>query len=749
MQASSIRTPPNRKSVQITCLLISLGLFLLIALTYLLRPQLLEDIEGRLLDARFKLRGPVETTGMVALVAVDEKSIESYGRWPWSRELIAQLIDRLSSSGAEAIGLDIVFSEPQTNPFATQLDKLDQFSPELRAQFTELSRQNDPDTILSNAIRNSARIINGHFFYTNEETAKNLRAYPEEQEAELLARSGVDALRSRSENFPARDAVALRSNIPLIAEAGQGAGFFNFIPGRDGIIRNAPLLMRYKDNFYPSLALKTLAFYLGEAPIVVYAEPYGIDHISLGGYVIPTNEVGGLLLNYRGPPGSLDTISAADVLQGKVDPALLAERMVFVGVTAIGVYDAHSTPYGPSFPGLEIQGNVAENIIQGDFIHHTGMELLIDLLVVFVILALLSVLLPHINGISLRFFITLAILAVYGWLNLYWFENQQLWLNLTYPLLAWVLGYISINLYLALVVERRYSTVHTAFQYYLQPDLVDQLTHNPDLLHFGGEEKRLTLLFSDIRNFTNLSEGLSPQQLAKFINCYMDPMTEEVLNHRGTLDKYIGDAVMAIYGAPIPVETHAKDACESALAMIDALDAIEDCCPELSDIFPIHIGVGIHTGEVVVGNLGSSFHFTYTALGDNVNLASRLEGLTKVYGVNILISEASYEEVKNEFIFRELDRVRVKGKKIPIRIFELVDTPDAVKPEERESIMLWHKALNHYHGQQWPQALETFSALLDTGLFKKSCQLYIERCHHYHNEPPPTDWDGVTTFTQK
>lgn len=749
MQSHPIRTPPSKKNIQLSCLLIALGLFVLIAATYLLRPQILEDIEGRLLDARFKLRGPIEGSGLVSLVTVDERSLERFGRWPWSRERIAQLIEALSVQGAAVIGLDIVFAEPQANPLAEQLGQLQALGDAERTRLAQLLEDRDPDRLLAAGIEHSARVIGGYFFYTSAQSAQGLRPIPPEQEQELLARSGVDALRSRSDKFPAREALARRGNIPLIASAAQGAGFFNFIPGRDGIIRNAPLLMRYQGEFYPSLALKTLAFYLDRASIVVHAEDYGIDHISLGGYAIPTNEVGELLLNYRGPAGTLERISAADILEGRLEPGRLEGKLVLLGVTAIGVYDAHSTPYGPSFPGLEIQGNVAENIIQGDFIHHTGMELLIDLLAVFTVLLLLALMLPRFSGIVYRFALTLAVLALYIWLNLYWFAAHQLWLNLTYPLLAWVLGYISLNLYLALVVERRYATVHTAFKYYLQPELVDRLTQDPELLQFGGAQKHLTILFSDIRNFTNLSEGLTPLQLAKFINCYMDPMTEEVLKHRGTLDKYIGDAVMAIFGAPIPVPEHARDACQSALAMIADLDHIETCCPELAHIFPIRIGIGIHSGDVVVGNLGSSFHFTYTALGDNVNLASRLEGLTKVYGVNILVSEATRGEVGAQFAFRELDRVRVKGKQVPIRIFELLGSQATLEPGQTQALAQWHEALAHYHAQAWESALSGFERLQAHEPFAKSCGLYIERCQHYRQSPPATDWDGVTTFTQK
>ncbi len=749
MSTTNLKSPPSSRQIHIATLLLGLVLFLLLAFTYLVRPQVLEDIEGRLLDARFKLRGPIETSGLVTIVAVDEKSIDQLGRWPWSREVIAELIDKISEMGAEAIGLDIVFSEPQASPLESLLAQQQTLSAEERQHLRQLLNGESPDQRLARAISDSGRVVNGQFFYLNAEQAKDLKPLPAEQEQDLLGNSGVDAVRSKVDEFQARDAVAVRMNIPLIAEAGNGAGYFNFVPGRDGVLRRANLLLRYKDEFYPSLALKTLAMQLNDAAIVVHAEEYGIDHITMGGLEIPTDEEGGIVLNYRGPMRTIPYLSASDILQGRVPSDAIAGRMVLLGVTAIGVYDAHTSPYGASFPGLEIQANVAENIIHGDYIHHTAEEMFTDLMVLLVILLLLTLSQPLFNGILLRFLSALTILALYAGLNYYWFAHHQLWLNLSYPVLAWLLGYISLTIYLTVVVERRLSTVNTAFQYYLHPELVKQLTHKPELLQFGGEEKRLSILFSDIRNFTNLSEGLTPPQLAKFIHCYMDPMTEQVLNHRGTLDKYIGDAVMAIFGAPLPVESHAADACNTALDMIAALDAIEQCCPELGHIFPVRIGVGIHTGEVVVGNLGSSFHFTYTALGDNVNLASRLEGITKSYGVSVVISEETKNELGEDFLCRELDRVRVKGKQVPIRIYEVVARSAEASDEQRAFVSRWDGALALFQQQQWQAAHEGFAALHHERGEEKSSGLYMERCEYYQHTPPPDDWDGVTTFTTK
>lgn len=746
-KATSVKNPPRPSQVRRLCFGVAMLAYLVIVILYFIRPQVLIDIEGRLLDARFKLRGAEPPTDLVAIVAVDEKSISALGRWPWSREVTAKLIEQVDHAGAAAIGLDIVFSEPQQEEFLQQVDALQGLSEAARAEIRAAYQGSSPDEELARAIAESGKVVNGQFFYQDATKVEPQENLDHEELARLLASSTVAAVRSTVEDFPAWEAVAARPNIALIADAGRGAGYFNFSPGHDGLIRYAPLVMHYGDDFYPLLALQTLALYLDDAPIVVHAEEFGITQVSVGELPVITDELGSIAVNYRGPQQTIPTYSALDVLEGRVPTELLQDRMVLIGVTAIGVFDAHSTSFGPQFPGLEIQANVAENILQSDYITRSGIEVLIDLFTMLGLVVALALVMPRIHAGQYRAFATLSLLLLYAYGNYLVFAEMNLWLNLVYPLLAWLLTYLSLNLYLSFLVENRYDHVRSAFKHFLQPDLVDQLTQSPELLQFGGEQKELSILFTDIRNFTNLSEQLTPQQLAQFMKCYMDPMTEQVLSHNGTLDKYIGDAIMAIYGAPVPTENHPVDACNSALDMVVALDGIGQDCPELSHIFPVRMGVGINTGEVVVGNLGSSFHFTYTCLGDEVNLASRLEGLTKNYGVSVIVSENTYQKVKGQFILRDLDVVRVKGKQIPIRIYELRDR--RATPAQQVQLATWDAALSDYRAQSWSQAISGFSALLEHWPGDKSCLLYIERCEHFMENPPVQPWDGVFTYTTK
>lgn len=745
--SAEMRAPPDPRRIKQVALWLGLLMAVFSCVIYLSQPQILNDIESRMLDARFKFRGAINHSGVVAIAAVDEASLEAYGRWPWSREKLAKLIEAINQAGAGVIGLDIVFAEPQANPIEAALKEEDGRVPaELLQEIRSKVDMRSPDEILAKTFREAGNIVNGYFLYTNVDQAKGVLPPTPEEELVWMAKSAVTAVRSKSENFLVNEAVGVKPNIQIITEAGYGGGYFNMLPGSDGIVRTAPLVTRYKEDLFSSLALKSFAAAMGDAPIVVFAEDYGITHITVGDRKIDTDEYGTIKINYRGPPKTIPTYSVVDIMEGRLPEGALQDKVVLLGITAIGVYDAHSTSFGPSFPGLEIQATVLDNLIVGDPLQRSGVDSLIDMGTMLLMSVLLILALPRLKHVSLRFLYASVLSLVLVYINYWWFAEKQLWIGLAYPLMSTLLTYVSISLYLSIAVERRHSVVRSAFQSYLHPALVDQLTEHPELLHFGGETKEISILFSDIRSFTNLSEGLTPQQLAHFMNCYMDPMTAEVLNHEGTLDKYIGDAVMALYGAPLPVADHPKKACDSAIAMIDALDNIKDCCPEL-DVFPVRIGVGIHTGEVVVGNLGSSYRFAYTALGDNVNLASRLEGLSKPYGVNIVISETTYQAVKEDFHCRELDLVRVKGKQVPIRIYELKGR----QLEENELAYLkdWEAALETYYGRDWPGAQQRFRQLQESVPDDKTTQMYIDRCQHHEKNPPPADWDGVTTFTTK
>ncbi|MBU2862282.1 adenylate/guanylate cyclase domain-containing protein [Reinekea forsetii] len=718
---------------------LSFGVFSVL-LMEVVKPNLFEDIEGNLLDARFQIRGVVQPSGLVNLVSVDDESIEAIGRWPWPRDIQAKLIEEIHRLGAVTIGLDIIYSEPEGSPLDSVIENQN-WSQSERAKLKQLQSQTNRDTALTTAIFMAGNVVNGQFFYLDEQ-GDALGA-----DSIALAHSKVDAIKSNTELFRAMDFSSVTTNLDSIAMAGNGAGFFNQIPELDGVVRKAPLVIRYQDNLYPSLALKTLAHYLDDSPIIVQAIGGYINQVLVGDLAINTNEQGGLPINYRGPKETIKTYKAIDVLEGKLPAGIFKDKMVLLGSTAIGVFDSHSAPFGAEFPGLEIQANVIENIVLGDPLSRNANHKLVDIVTVVVGCLIIGIVIPFTSRTPTRVLLYLTMLSVLLYLNFLAFSELNHWNNLFYPTATWSLCFIFIMFYQSFMVEARYSHVRSAFKHYLSPALVDQLTANPDLVNFGGEEKELSILFSDIRNFTNLSETVTPSELSRFLQAYMDPMTDCVLNNNGTLDKYIGDAVMAIFGAPVPFDSHPVDACQAAVDMIKALDHIIDRVPDLKRLFPVKAGIGVHTGNVVVGNLGSSQQFNYTVIGDAVNLAARIESLTKSYGVEIMISDATYEKVKHHFVCRDLDRVRVKGKQEPVELYELQGTE--ISTEQVRFNEQWQQALNQYRRREFEQALTAFNHLQTLQPENVSVSMYVERCQYFIANPVGSDWDGVYTHTSK
>jgi len=751
--AGGISAPPDPQQIRRRTLLIGLLLLLLSSLLYLIRPPLLEDFEGLLLDLRFRLRGSEPATGLVTLVAIDERSLSEVGRWPWDRRQMAALIEAITAASPAAIGLDMVFAEPQPDPLKQRLQQL---PTALQQPLLALLPRRSPDEQLAAALLNANRVIGGHYFaFQAEAVAVGATAEHTSPLTLALTPDAVSAVRAPATGFPLAEATAVVSSIPLLAAATNGGGFFNLPPSRDGVMRHAPLLVRYRESIYPSLALRTIAQFLDDAPLLVRAESYGVTDLWVGDLALSTDEQAAIQINYRGPTGTLPTWSAAALLAGEIPATLLQDRLVLVGATAVGIGDTHATPFSTVFPGTELQATIADNLLAGDAMRRPVAAVAIEWVAMVLLVLLLAWGLPRLRRSMHRLLLMLLLSGGYIAVGYPLFAAHHYALMLTYPLLALLLTWLAITLYLNLVVERRYSSVRSAFQSCLHPHLVDQLTERPDLLRFGGEKRDLTVLFSDIRGFTDLSERLPPEQLARLLNHYMDPMTAAVLDQGGTLDKYIGDAVMAIFGAPLPQPNHAAAACATALTMVTELERVNAiCASESPKLPPLRIGIGLNSGEMVVGNLGSTLRFSYTVLGDNVNLGSRLEGLTKTYGVTTIVSEATRQLAGDEqFRFRELDWVRVKGREQPVTIHELRGYRDAWPPESAEArqemqlLAGWQQALTAYRAQAWAAA-EGYLDEIEV-LDPIACGALRQRIRSAAAATPSADWDGVTRFNTK
>ena len=663
----------------------------------------------RMKDARFRIRGPVRPDKDVVVVAIDHKSIMELGRWPWSREVTGSLIQNLSSHyGTKVTALDVVFSELQND---------------------------SADQALASSINNAGNVVMGYFF-------RDEQSEPPAESILQLQNSRIKLVRIADgvENIPIPEYSNIDLNVPEIGAGALDFGFFNARPDADGLYRRSILLLLYNGEIYPSLALKAVRHYMG-TDVVLDVKPWGVDSLQIGNMRIPSREDGTMVLNYYGKTGSFTTLSAADIIAKRLPQDILKGKMVFVGATEIGIYDLRPTPFDATLPGVEIHATMAANALEKRFLKYDSVTQMMEIACI--------IILPIVLGSALAFapgtFAGLGIMAVitgaFCFFNYTMFTTAFRDMTLLYPLVGIALTYLGGEAWRNLVVERKGRQLKKAFSSYVSPDLVKQIEKNPDKLVLGGEQRELSILFSDIRSFTAVSENLTPPELVKLLNEYLSPMTRIVLEERGTLDKFIGDAIMALFNAPLDVPDHAVCACSTALRMMDELQILnQDFAVRGMNI--INIGIGINTGPAVVGNMGADIRFDYTAIGDSVNLASRLEGLNKYYGSHILVSEDTRLQVNDSrFVFREVDRVKVKGKNVPIIMYELMIDNFDILPRFEE-------ALGKYRAQDFTSAKVIFDELA-TNKGDGPSLLYAGRCEDYLVLHPGADWDGIYVARDK
>ena len=722
---------------------------------YYLDPEFFSLLELNTLDLRFRYRGNIPTTGEVALVTIDEKSLDELGRWPWSRVRMAQLLDGLVKNDVKVVGFDIVWAEPDENSELKGLTAANQKVQELHVQNRGLENylsaaiaKADTDRILADSVARSRRAVLGYFFqFLGKE---NLSARKKSLQENLPPLSSYNLVKYTSEEatkVELFEADYAEVNIPVISEAAAGAGYFNIFPDRDGTVRWIPLVIKYQNKHYCPLSLAVLQKYLDNPPLALRIAEFGVEQVRLGNLIIPTNEEGRMLINYRGPKKTFPHYSATDVIHGRVPASAFKGKIVLVGATAVGIYDIRVTPLDYVFPGLEVHANVIDSILQRQFLYRPNWVTLFDILAITIIGVLLGIILPRVKPLWGALSGILVLIA-FTLLFQYLFQAQGYWVNMTYPMLNLVLTYLGITGYRYWTEEREKKKIRGAFQYYLTASVVEQMLKNPDKLRLGGEKKDLTVLFSDIRGFTQISERMTPEALVKFLNEYLTKMTDIVFKYDGLLDKYMGDAIMAIWGAPLDQPDHAPRACFTALDMVDELKVLQG--KWAAEGMPrLNIGIGVNAGPMVVGNMGSDRRFDYTVMGDSVNLGSRLEGLNKVYGTNIVVSEMTYERVREEILGRELDAVRVKGKDQPVKIYELIVRRSQASSEQKVRVEEFQAALADYRNRQWPGALQAFRAILEKQPQDGAAKLYVERCQVLEKNPPPDNWDGVYTLTTK
>lgn len=722
------------KLLKPTYLKIATGISALFMMVYLLSPHLLEILELKTIDARFKSRPPVAPGKDVVIATIDEKSIDQIGRWPWPRTTIAKLVNTLTSYDAKVIAFDIVFSEPtersELNALLTlQMSNGDKDIPPRFADYiNKVKTEIDPDIQLGRSIKDSQRVVLGYFFRFDKDAA------PKEGEEPIHRYETIEVLKKGEAAI--LNAPAIESNIAIIADGAKGIGYYNIIPDSDGSVRWNQLVIRYKDKYYAPLSIEALKVYLGAPPLSLALTDYGVASIGLGEISIPVDESGRLLINYYGGQKTFPHYSIADIINGRIEKEKLKGKIVLVGATAIGVYDMRVTPLEGVYPGVEIHATVIDNILNKRFLIRPQWFDMLDILVILATGIFLGVIIPRLQALTGAFIVFSSLVGCI-YLAIYLFNHHNLLINMTYPVLTIAITYLCLILYKYTLEAKEKKKIKNTFRYYVAASVMNELMEHPEKLKLGGEEKELTVLFSDIRRFTTIAEGLTPPMLINILNEYLSIMSDVVFKYEGYLDKYIGDAIMTVYGAPLTQDDHPKRACLTALEMMERLNIMRHEWKGRGLPF-LNIGIGINTGNMVVGNVGSEQKREYTVIGDNVNLASRLEGMNKLYGTNIIISEKVHKEVSNELLCRELDIVQVRGKVEPVVIYELMGRKGVPPLEEIAEIFC--QGIKHYRERRWREAIKTFTTVMNLKPDDGPSRFYIQKSQQCIVNPPAEDW---------
>ena len=706
----------------------------------------LSEIDRRLewlaYDLRLRLLLPeeVEPDPRIVIVDIDEKSLLQEGRWPWSRSTIAALVNQVFASGAAVMAMDVMYVEPEANGVGELLDLLDEATRDAILEAVPIpDSYGGTDALLAASI-DQKPVVLGYAIADLSSQPKGLLPPP------LL----MDP--DRVESLVLIDMDSYIANLNMFQERASGGGFFSIMPDDDGIIRNAPLLARRNGQLYGSLALETARLYLGAEQILLNTSPIGeyqaIESISLDGLTnIPTDGIGYVLIPYRGGMGSFSYISSADVLNGEIPDGFFEDKIVLFGTTAVGLYDMRSTPVSSVYPGVEVHANVIAGLLDGDFPYEPSWALGANIAVLIALGVMSVFIVPFIGPLAILS-ISLLMLVLVTALNLWVWSGYGLVLAIVAPLLL-IATIGTFDLAYGFLTEARgRRQLKAIFGQYVPPDIVNEMNKNPGgNFAVEGESRELSVLFCDIRGFTTISETLAADELKKMLNFFFTPMTRIIFERRGTIDKYVGDMIMAFWGAPVLDADHRRHAVLGALEMLEILEALQ---PELKAHHwpPIEIGIGINSGMMNVGDMGSEYRRAYTVIGDAVNLGSRLEGLTKYYGVRLIISESTAEGL-DDFTLRYLDRVKVKGKNEPVDIYEPVGLSDGLSEELAAEVADSNAAMECYYAGDWERARPVFKSLQGTWPERKFYALYMDRISELQQQGIQPGWDGVFVHTSK
>ncbi|MBR1151377.1 CHASE2 domain-containing protein [Bradyrhizobium sp. JYMT SZCCT0428] len=706
-------------------------------------PAPVEEIRVRTFDAFQRVDPRKKTARPVTIVDIDDKSLEKIGQWPWPRTRLADLVTELTNLGAVVIAFDVVFSEPdRLNPefVADTYRNLDE---ETRSRLRSLPSN---DQVFADAIR-ASRVVLGE------------SGLPEEMGVldKTLPVTGLAMLGEEPQRFMFEFPGLLR-NTKVLEHAAAGRGLFTIKPERDGIVRRVPMIMQAQGQTMPSLSFEMLRVATGSGTILIKAEKAGIKSLGIKGFQLPTDGNGQLWVHYARHDASL-YVPAINVLEKTVAPEKIAGKLVLIGTSAVGLNDIKTTPVSRAMPGVEIHAQVLESALTGEVISQPIFGISIEFATAVLFGLLVIAFAPLFGPVTLVALGAAFATALIG-TSWYFYSQHRLLIDFTYPLISTTSIYLTLIFSSFVREQKQRKQIRNAFSQYMSPALVAQLAQSPEKLVLGGEEREMTIMFSDMRGFTSISETYKrdPQGLTALMNRFLTPLTNAILHRKGTIDKYMGDAIMAFWNAPLDDKDHQLNACEAALDMLERVDELnqermEEAEEEGRPFIPLNVGVGLNTGTCVVGNMGSDMRFDYSVFGDSVNLASRLEGQSKEYGFPIIVGSKTALAVKDKFAILELDFIMVKGKKEPEVIYAIAGREDTAQSGRFQRLRnLTIEMLACYRGRDWQGALAAIERGRHTDEVRSLellFNLYEARILNFQEAPPPEDWNGAFALLTK
>jgi adenylate cyclase len=728
--------------------LIALGVLAAFIVLRATDSQPVQLLRFKVFDGYQQITPRADSNQPVVIIDLDDESLAEHGQWPWPRTLLAKLVLKLKKAGVVAVAYDIVFSEPDRTSPGLLADSIRGLDKKTKEKLRKMPSNDDT----------FARIMKGYKVVLGQSTQQRVLSDEVQRKsvkttwANLNKATTVKGLKPNNflYSFP-----SIVRNIETLENAAQGIGVFTFVPSVDGIVRQVPLVVRVGDNLYPTLALELYRVATAQPTMALVYDTAGMRGVNLKGLKVPTDRNGQIWMKFGKHDRSL-YVSAKDVLNGTADPQRLAGKLAFLGTSAIGLLDIKATPLDAAIPGVEVHAQLLQNILDKNYLTRPNWAVGAEIVAMVLVGFMMIVLVPFLGAL---WTLVLAIASIAVLLGLSWwvYDAYGMLLDMMFPAVAIFIISVVLTYLNYMREERERRQVRGAFSRYMSPALVAQLAEDPSRLTLGGEMREMTVLFADIRGFTTISEQFDAVGLTKFINRYLTPMTNVILERKGTIDKYMGDCIMAFWNAPLDDPDHAVNGVRSALAMFVESDKMNvdlkrEAEEENRKYIPLKIGSGLNTATICVGNMGSDMRFDYSVLGDGVNLGARLEAQSKTYGVDIVIGENTYAYVEN-FAVIQLDRIQVKGKTVPVDIYCVLGDESINETPEFQVFRTRHgEMLTAYKAQDWEAQTRILNECREMGKTYRLdilYDLYEGRRDDYIAEPPGEEWDGVFVATSK